>query len=297
MITEIEVKHKLMQKIVDEQFDTEQLVYYSLSIQVNFNLLRFCVIDNMQHRCLYLEDYQLNDIHTFDELTTQLDFLFDNHIILKAGYWKSIHVAIKDTQFTHIPTALYESAHIQDYLNLTTSREIKEDQLALSYFHISKDITSVFSISTQLKKWFDTMYPTQKIKYINHTSSFLEGVFQISNRKQDAEVYIQVEQHFLTIAVLKNNQLLFCNGFTFNSSEDFVYFVLFVYDQLQLNPEQTPLTIWGEILDDSDSFNKLYKYIRYIKFGEKPKTLSFGFPFDEIHEHRYFDLYTMHLCQ
>lgn len=296
MITELEVKHKLMQKIVDEQFDTEQLVYYSLSIQVNFSLLRFCIIDNMQLRCLYLEDYQLSDVSTNEELTEQLDFLFDNHTLLKAGYWKSIHVAIKDTQFTLVPTALFAKEYIQDYLNLTTNTENKNEQQAQSYLHLQKDITSVFAISTHLVDWFNKTYPTQKIKYINHTSSFLEGIFQLSNRKQEAEVFIQVEQHFLTIAVTKNNQLQFCNGFTFNSSEDFVYFILFVYDQLQLNPEQTQLTIWGEILDDSDSFNKLYKYIRFIKFGDKPKSLTFSYVFDELHDHRYFDLYTMHLC-
>lgn len=297
MITEPVVKYRLMQSIKDDRLEVDQLSQYHLSLQVNFKLFRICIVDSQQNRCLRMEDYQLREVYSTHDLIEQLDLLFDDHVLLKAGFWKSITIASKDTQFTLVPESLFEKEYVKEYLSLTTPSKEDTIQDYLYFKHQQTDAINIFSIDRALKVWFESRYPARPVKFIHHTASMIEGLMIQHNQEElPASVYIQVEQYFLTIVVKRGKQLVFCNSFSFNSSEDFVYFVLFVFDQLQLNPETVPVKIWGEITPDSETFSKLYRYIRFINFGDKPESLRFSYQFDEIYDHRYFDLFSMHLC-
>ena len=298
MISDITVRYKLVHSIKDDRLETENLSKYHLSFQVNFELFRICIVDSENNRCLFLEDYSLTDVYSTTDLLEQMDLLFEDHTLLKAGFWKSITVGIKNTQFSLVPESLFEKAYLKEYLALNTQLDREPGEEYHYFRHQQTDAVSIFTTNKRLIDWFKSMYPSKQIRMVHHTAPMIEGVM-LQRQIQQAErtVYIQVEKYFLTIIVKEGKKLIFCNSFTFNSSEDFVYFVLFVFDQLELNPEKCPVIVWGELTHDSDSFSKLYKYIRHLKFGDKPDFIRFSYQFDEVFDHRYFDLYNMHLCQ
>ncbi len=298
MISDTIVRYKLSNSVKDSRLETENLAKYHLSFQVNFELFRICVIDGETNRCLFLEDYKLFDIYTTSDLLDQLDILFEDHVLIKAGFWKSITLGIKNTQFSLVPESLFERDYLKEYLILNTTLDREADEEYHFFKQKQTEAINVFATNNRLTDWFRKTYPLKQIRVIHHTSSMIEGILlQKDLAPAEKSVYIQVEQYFLTITVKEGKKLIFCNSFTFNTSEDFVYFILFVFDQLELNPEKCPVIVFGEITHDSESFSKLYKYIRNLSFGSKPEFIRFGYQFDEVFDHRYFDLYNMHLCQ
>jgi hypothetical protein len=298
MISDTIVRYKLSNSVKDSRLETENLAKYHLSFQVNFELFRICVIDGESNRCLFLEDYKLFDIYTTSDLLDQLDILFEDHVLIKAGFWKSITLGIKNTQFSLVPESLFERDYLKEYLILNTTLDREADEEYHFFKQKQTEAINVFATNNRLTDWFRKTYPLKQIRVIHHTSSMIEGILlQKDLSPAEKSVYIQVEQYFLTITVKEGKKLIFCNSFTFNTSEDFVYFILFVFDQLELNPEKCPVIVFGEITHDSESFSKLYKYIRNLSFGSKPEFIRFGYQFDEVFDHRYFDLYNMHLCQ
>ena len=298
MISDTIVRYKLSNSVKDSRLETENLAKYHLSFQVNFELFRICVIDGESNRCLFLEDYKLFDIYTTSDLLDQLDILFEDHVLIKAGFWKSITLGIKNTQFSLVPESLFERDYLKEYLILNTTLDRETDEEYHFFKQKQTEAINVFATNNRLTDWFRKTYPLKQIRVIHHTSSMIEGILlQKDLAPAEKSVYIQVEQYFLTITVKQGKKLIFCNSFTFNTSEDFVYFILFVFDQLELNPEKCPVIVFGEITHDSESFSKLYKYIRNLSFGSKPEFIRFGYQFDEVFDHRYFDLYNMHLCQ
>ncbi|MGN6645907.1 MAG: DUF3822 family protein [Cytophaga sp.] len=298
MISDTIVRYKLSNSVKDSRLETENLAKYHLSFQVNFELFRICVIDGESNRCLFLEDYKLFDIYTTSDLLDQLDILFEDHVLIKAGFWKSITLGIKNTQFSLVPESLFERDYLKEYLILNTTLDREADEEYHFFKQKQTEAINVFATNNRLTDWFRKTYPLKQIRVIHHTSSMIEGILlQKDLAPAEKSVYIQVEQYFLTITVKEGKKLIFCNSFTFNTSEDFVYFILFVFDQLELNPEKCPVIVFGEITHDSESFSKLYKYIRNLSFGSKPEFIRFGYQFDEVFDHRYFDLYNMHLCQ
>lgn len=298
MISDTTVRYKLSNSIKDSRFETDNLAKYHLSFQVNFELFRICVIDGDTNRCLFLEDYKFFDIYTTSDLLDQLDILFEDHVLIKAGFWKSITLGIKNTQFSLVPESLFEKEYLKEYLILNTTLDREPDEEYHFFKQKQTEAINIFATNNRLTSWFNKTYPLKQIRVIHHTSSMIEGILlQKDLAPSEKSVYIQVEQYFLTITVKQGKKLIFCNSFTFNTSEDFVYFILFVFDQLELNPEKCPVVVFGEITHDSESFSKLYKYIRHLSFGSKPEFIRFGYQFDEVFDHRYFDLYNMHLCQ
>lgn len=299
MISEVTVRYKLINSIKDStRFETDNLAKYHLSFQVNFELFRICVIDSETNRCLLLEDYRLSNIYSTADLLEQLDMLFEDHVLIKAGFWKSITVGIKNTQFSLIPESLFEKDYLKEYLSLNTMLDKEPDEEYHYFEQKNTAAVNVFATNERLTNWFNAMYPLKQIRVVHHTAPMIEGIMlQKEEVKNEQSVFVLVEQYFLTIVVKQGKKLIFCNSFTFNTSEDFVYFILFVFDQLGLNPEKCPVVVFGEITHDSESFSKLYKYIRQLSFGSKPDLVRFGYQFDEVFDHRYFDLYNMHLCQ
>ena len=44
-------------------------------------------------------------------------------------------------------------------------------------------------------------------------------------------------------------------------------------------------------------FTILRKYIRHVKFGNRPFDLGYSYRLNELFEYRFFELYSLHLCE
>jgi hypothetical protein len=285
--------YTLNQSVKDDKFSVDDILQYNLSLQVSRELFRLCVTDIQNNRCLLLEDYQIFNIQSNSALFTQLDEIFRNHTVLEAGFWKSIKLGIKNKSFSLVPDSLFEEEFARDYLSINSTINGTE---VYYYKQKTSETINIFAADSEIIDWFKRKYPQKNIKVFHFTSPVIEGVMIDRKLKDEKSLYIVGEKNMLTILVKADNKLNYCNSFTYYSPEDFIYFVMFVFDQLKLNPEVTPVVLWGDISTDSPVYNKLYKYIRNVSFGNKPAALFFGYQFDEIFDHRFFDLYNMHFC-
>jgi len=287
--------HRLNKKIKDDKFTPDEIGQYNLSMQLNTSIFRICITDSETNRCLFIEDYTLENILYPEQLIEQLNHIFEQHEVLQAGFWKTIKLAIKELDFSLIPTTLFDKQYAKDYLKINSGKQVEEEDI-FYYSQKSTDAISIFSANKKIINWISAHYPGKAITVIHHTTPLIEGILYDSKGESEKRVFAHVEQKVVTIVVRSAKGLEFCNSFYFSSSEDFIYFVLFVYHQLNLNPEKNVLQLFGEITTDSDIYKKLLTYIRNVSFGDKPTSMQFGYQFDELFDHRFFDLYSMHFC-
>ncbi|MFL5730237.1 MAG: DUF3822 family protein [Cytophagaceae bacterium] len=293
MLNKLKSAYRLSKRIKDDQLNVDRLSEYDLLLQVNNNLFRVCIIDSQNHRCLFIEDYEFSAVFFPEQIISLLESIYDDHHLLQAGFWRSIKLSFKTQSFTLVPASLFEKDNAADYLLLNS--EINSSEEIHYYQQSSLEAVNVFSVEKKIADWFTNAYPSRSVKLLHHTCSFLEGSLHRDNKGQRS-LYLNVEKNFFTATVVHDKTIEFCNSFSFSSAEDFVYFVMYVFDQLKLNPESTPVVIWGEIENNSVIYNKLYKYVRFISLGDRPKGLKFSYQFDECFDHRYFDLFTIHFC-
>jgi hypothetical protein len=292
----ITAKFKLNQKVKDDAFSVDAITDYTLNLQIGSNSFRFCVIDTAQQKCLWLEDFSFTTLFFSEQLLDQLNLIYDDHQVLQAGFWKRINLSFRNQHFTLIPEPLFKPESNAHYLKYSIDMPTEPEQ-ALFYTHKKSGIVNVFSADKQILEWFRAVYLNKPIYLSHYTSALIEGTLFQNRDIAAKQVIISVEQSHLTIIVSQQEQLLFCNTFYYMSVQDFSYYVMLVMGELNLDPEHCKVTLYGELSHDSAIFSQLYKYIRNITFGTKPSSVQFSYKFDEVLDHRYFDVYTIHLCE
>ena len=288
---------RLTQKVKDEQFDIDRIAYYHLSLQIGASRLRFCIHDLQKNRCLWLEDYTLEPQESAEFQLPSVQEIFETHPILQAGYWKEITISFVNRKFSLIPASLFQEENREDYLRPVTSIDSTTEQV-LHFKHIGADIINVFPAPYAYTQWFKSRYPNKTLRMVHNTSALIEGALRNSEPAGMAKkMFLNIEENHVTVLVTRGKVLEFCNIFPYTNESDFIYFVMFVIDELKMNPEVDATVVWGELMPDSKLYDKLFKYIRNISFGQRPSLLSYSYHFDEVLDHRYFDLYCAHLCK
>jgi hypothetical protein len=100
---------------------------------------------------------------------------------------------------------------------------------------------------------------------------------------------------YFEMVLLDGKDLLFSNSFQYSTADEIAYYILFVYEQLELNPEITELVLSGEIEKTSKEHALLYTYIRHVKFAERPENFRYSYKFEEIPNHQFYSLFTQFL--
>jgi hypothetical protein len=109
-------------------------------------------------------------------------------------------------------------------------------------------------------------------------------------------VTVNVRSSFIDLIATQNKRLLLFNTFPYKTPEDYIYYLLFVYEKLELNPETVNLVLKGNIDRNSDLYKISNKYIRNVSFGTRPDTFSFSYRFDNLAHHQYAALLNQNLC-
>jgi len=71
---------------------------------------------------------------------------------------------------------------------------------------------------------------------------------------------------------IEKEKLRYFNSFQYRTREDLAYYIIFVIEQLGLNPDTITLLLMGNIERESERFELLFRYIRNIRLINKSLT-------------------------
>ncbi len=289
---DVSKKIRITHRINDPSLDINRLSQYGLFFSVEDKNLRVVVIDETQKKCMLLEDYRFSGANTRSDVVAQLNAILENHLVLRAGYWKDIILIARNGCFALIPDDFFDAMLLHTYLELYPNN--LDNTEIRSFFHSKRKYHSIFRIETEFVDWSRKAYPNKEIKVLHQSDAFLEGALQENHEGNN--IFVYVESKYMNMTILQNDNLLLHNRYYYQSPQDFVYFILFAIDELQLDAETCQVKLYGEISKDSGIYNLLQKYVLNVEFGKKPASLSFSHVFDEVIDHRYFDLYNAYHC-
>ena len=283
----------MIRKIKDEKFDEENLHQYSLLIQLGARDFQTCVVDD-SNRVVLLEDYVFNDVGSPEEQVAIVKELYDAHPLLMAGFWKSVTFSIKSNKFVQVPAQLFVAASAAEYLKFNARIEPENDQI-LYCQNASIDSITVYVAPKPLYDWLTTIYKNASLKFIHQSTALIEGVLNVATKQKNSPLYLYVDRFKMHILAAKGGQLIYYNQFPIKHFADYVKYIMLVLTALGMDQQTSQVVMWGYIGKNSPHYHEFIKYIRNVSFGERPKHLSFGYLFDELQEHHFFDLYSIHL--
>ncbi len=288
--------------LTDETFDPARRSGYALYLTLGpTGAVRVGIADIARNQFLVLEDYPAPATPGPETAASHLAELAAQHPWLGLSGWQSIRLALIHERFTLLPTSLFRLADAPALLALHCPFDPAQEA-ALAYQHPGPEITSVFAVPRALLTWLDGTYGASAVQVLHHTSALLEGVLhQAPLLPEAAHGGAALRLSFdgaglLTLTVTRQQKIVYCNVFAFSSSEDAIYYVILILQELELNPETVAVTVWGDLTHDSALFAILRRYLRHVRFGHRPQDVQFSYRFDDgAFPHRYFDLFSLHL--
>jgi hypothetical protein len=283
--------YKIIKKVKDENFDLEKLHQYSLLINTGVRDFQVAVVDTEDNRVLFFEDYVLGDPKDHEEHLEFVKSLFDSHELLQAGFWKQVTIGIKNSKFVQVPSSLFSEEAAFDYLKFNA--KVEENEVVLHSISSVTDAVTVFAIHKGLLEMLKGFYKNVPVKFIHQAHAIISGC--LSYAQTDSPLYIYVDRFKLHILSLKGNKLGYYNQFVIKQFADYVKYIMLVMKSMNMNQETSQVILWGYIGKNSPHYQEFVKYIQNVAFGGRLGHLKFGYQFDEVQEHHFFDLFSLSL--
>jgi len=232
----------------------------SLVIHINDNWVVFCLFNKTK----------LVDINKINFLHEKKSAFILKTIkkYLKSFSKKNTPIKVKLIYYNKssalVPHYLFDDKNSLNYLKYNTRIQIND--LAANDLILEDQINNVYIPYTDINNYIFEKF--KAFDFYHYSSVLLE---KLSNELTDnfsQKVFLNINNSFIDILYFKNKQLIFFNSFDYKSKEDILYYLLFTFSELSLNPDNIHLVCCGLIDLDSELYALLYNYIRNIELLE-----------------------------
>ncbi|MGI0106280.1 DUF3822 family protein [Salinimicrobium sp. WS361] len=243
-----------------------------LSIQVSLNGLSFCALSKDEKRIVFFRDILFSRKLNPAQVLQQIEKQYEQEPFLSSGNPEVI-VLFSNELYSLVPIEFFEEENASEYLKYNT--KILETDYVAKDDIVSAEIVNVYIPYTNINNFFFDRYGEFEYR---HSVSVLAEEFQIQNRfqKEGTRVYLNCFPGGYDLLVYQQGKLILANSFNCNSREDFIYYLLFCAEQLDLDPSSFELILLGRIREKSDYYEIAYTYVKEIKFLQS----SFGYIFN-----------------
>jgi hypothetical protein len=276
---------------IDEAFDPKRISDYQLFLQLNNDRILASVLDKQKNKYIAFEYYSFPLVFSTEQLPDVIEQAGLKSKIISHKY-KKVSCLISDTPSTLVPDALFEEESKKSFLKFNTS--LQGNELVLSNDILSLGAKSVFSVPFGIKAKLDSMF--HSVSYHHVSSALLNALLSQTRSNNKKQLFVHIQPSSFQVILTEGKKLLFYNSFNQHSAEDFIYYLLFVCEQLSLNPETIDTTVLGEIEKTSAIYSVLQKYVRHIKFGERNDTADLSYQLQTFPRHFYFSLFNQSLA-
>jgi len=241
-----------------------------LSIQVSLSGLSFCILHKGSNTITYIKYITfVNKVNPI-ELLDKLKHAFNSEEVLNDTF-NGVNVIHVNDLSSLVPKPLFNEDYLADYLKFN-SKILKSDFLSFDDIAIN-DSVNVYVPFVNLNNFIYDQYGS--FTYKHFSTVLIENILTLEKNAVDTKVYAHIGKDHFEIVIVNKGELLIYNTFEYTTKEDFIYYLLFTSEQLQLNPETLHLVFLGDINKDSELYDVSFKYIRNVGFGNRYDSYNY----------------------
>lgn len=235
-----------------------------LSIQISLSGLSFCILQKDTNTITYLKHFNFDKKLNPFELLDHLKHIFNTEDAFQEAF-NSVFIIHVNELATLVPKPLFNEDCLADYLKFN-SKILKSDFITYDDIKLNESV-NVYVPYVNINNFIYEKFGAFTFKHFS--TILIEQLLLVEKNTESPKVYAHVSSSHFELIITKNSKLLLYNSFEYTSEEDFIYYLLFTAEQLNLNPESLELVFLGDVLKDDALYNMAYKYIRHIRFGNR----------------------------
>lgn len=233
--------------------------FKKLSIQVGLNGLSFCVLDTISNEILAFEKVSFKTTSTPYLLLKELKTVLNKNSTVGTNF-SEVVVIHKNGLFSLVPKALFKKEELANYLKFN-AKIMANDHIAHDEI-TNHDLINVYIPFANVNNHIFDLFGAFEFK---HTGTVLISTLLNQTRATSQPVcYVHVAEKEMEIVVISDKKLLFYNHFEYKTKEDFLYFLLFSLEQLQIDLEKVQLMLFGLVEEGDSIFELCYSYIQSV---------------------------------
>ncbi|TVZ14971.1 DUF3822 family protein [Maribacter sp. MAR_2009_72] len=266
----------MTRKTINNRTDIADKHFKKLSIQVSLNGLSFCVADTVTQHLIISDAVVFSEEMNPMTLQAELVKLFKKHNLEQMAFDEVITVH-RNTLFGLVPKSLFNEDNLLEYLKFNT-KVLANDVLAYDEVE-NQDLIIVYVPYMNVNNYIYDLFG--EFTYMHNSTVLLQSLMNNLNQDQEPVCYIHVKEVQMDVTVLNQRKLILYNSFTYSTKEDFIYYVLFVLEQLNLDPKTTNVKVFGTIDQDDPIFQLCHTYIKHLSIFTPtiPSSINMESPF------------------
>lgn len=275
--------------LISPSFDKQIVNSYTLSVKLRFDGLSFCVFDVVTNTFVALgnTDFEEPDMN----FARQEEFMACNELF--SYNYKRTLVSIDSQTFTMMPSSLFDEQKARSVLEFLGAKPAPDDRIVGDTVSIADD-TIVYYLPQFLYYFLQSQFANLRLMHC------VEPVVEAMLTKRLATdrkntVNIVVENTRMYILVAEGNRLKLSNFYDTADVSDMVYAVMNTLDQLNINNDDTSVTVSGNIDERSELFRLLSRFAHNVRMASLPLYFQYGFQVPD--EQRFVNLFLMSLCE
>ena len=233
--------------------------YKKIAIQVSLSGLSFCVFDTLSGKPMVLQNIHFDSFQRSGKIEDLFASVFKENPELSHKY-DDVMVIHSNNLSTFVPTALFDEEFLGSYLQYNT-KVFETDFFAFDALP-NYEMNNVYIPYVNMNNFFIDQYGSFDYKHAN--SILVSKLLDLSKNNEELQLFVHVSESHFEIIVLQNQKLHLYNSFEYKTPEDFIYYLLFTAEQLQLNPENFKLKLLGSIVENDTLYQIAFKYIRNV---------------------------------
>ena len=230
-------------------------LHHQLVIEVDKDLFAFGLKDIQTDTFTRFQSCQIDHLLPLDN---QLDQIFSTHNWLMASYSDILVIHNNDLN-TFVPQTLFDETLMGNYLQYTA----KIYSTDFFDFDDCRDMKNVYVPYVHFNNYLIDQLGSFSYRHIS--TVFLDYIFTHHATHTNA-VFACINRGRLMVCVVRDGKFKLYNQFAIQNKEDFAYYTLFIYEQLDLDRTAIPLMLLGDISDEY--------YQMIANFVQKPNSIQ-----------------------
>ena len=247
--------------MVQEATSNKNISNLKLSIQVRLDGLSFCILDSVSGNISWYKKISFPKENNPVKALQEIEVLYKNESTLKENF-KEVTLLFSNDLYSTVPSEYFIEDEASTYLKFNTKilgTDVVESDT------INESLVNVYIPYTNITNYFFDKYG--EFEFRHSASELVKGALELSSGKEPT-VYLNNFSGYYDLVIVKDGSLLFCNTFNYETPEDFIYYLLFTAEQLELDPSEFKLILLGDISNEMATYKIAYTYIKNIEMLE-----------------------------
>jgi hypothetical protein len=285
--------------LLDESFNPGDTRNYGLAMILGESGLSCCTLDLKRNKYLGLHHFNNPGANLQEGLPDPglafgdfLNAVCTDFPWLKNGF-KTVKVAYDGHKSTLVPAMLFDPNEKERYFRFNCNPD--DDDLISCDHLMPLDAWNVFSVPQPVIEATREYFPKSGV--IHASSLLIESVWiNYKNRTIAPHVFLHVREHVFDLMIFDGRQMTYFNSFPFQNQEEVTYYLIFVLEQLDFNPETIPLVLLGNVAAGDGLFQLLRQYIRHVETGRRNEAYRYSYVLNQLPPQSFFSLLNFFSC-